>query len=419
MELGSIILSIIYVFYIIFISVFCVYFKVGQKEGQGYLLRYIGTLVWLSTVGYLTFCNFNWVSNLRNYFMDKTVLFSFFTFLTIVVFVFFSYYLIELFYNAKENGILRVKSIFFYTQMKMPVMVKYLLDKKADPNKMFKDGKGKDYNTLTCAAFTNQPKIINYLIEAKADPNQKTLDDEISPTPLFQAVHENNIESIKVLLKGNADPNISQTESCVSPIHYTAMEQNHIVLGLLLKAKAKPNAVTDKGGTPLHFAVNTNNQKTLRMLIKAKANPNLQLTNIKLSPLMFAISRRSFGVFKALIKYGANFERSENFYGTKISPLSYSEQNQFDKGVRFINKVVKKKNKDKLKESINELCPICFEKMETIAEMKITSCHHVFHQVCWDAYEEHHANTNIPTYNLLFGAQLPHLNCPVCRETIY
>ena len=417
MKLGSIVLSIIYTCYIIFVSVVCVYFRIGQKDGHGYLLRYMGTFLWLLTVGFFTVCKFNWVLKLRKYFMDKPVLFSLFIILTMVVFVFFSYYLIEILYNAKENGIPRVKSIFFYTEMEMPDMVKYLLDKKADPNKMFKDGKGKDCNTLTYAAFTNQPLIINHLIEAKADPNQKTL-DEIS-TPLLQAVHENHIESIKALLKGKSDPNISQTESCASPIHYAAKEQNHTVLALLLKAKAKPNAITNKGGTPLHFAVNTNNQKTLRMLMKAKADPNLRHANIKLSPLMFSISKRSFGIFKALIKYGSNFEWSENFYGANISPLSYAEQNQFDKCVRFIKKVIKKKNKNKLKESVNELCPICFEKMKAITEMKITPCHHVFHEECWDDYKEHHEGNNTPTYNLLFGAQLSPLDCPVCRETIY
>lgn len=417
MKLGSIVLSIIYACYVIVISVVCLYFNIGQKEGHGYLLRYIGTLMWLSTVCYFVFCKFNWVLKLKEYFTNKPVLLSLFMILTVVVFVFFSYYFIEILYNAKETGISRVKSIFFYTEMEMPDMVKYLLDKKADPNKMFKDGKGKDCNTLTYAAFTNQPQIINYLIEAKADPNQKTL-DEIS-TPLLQAVHENHIESIKALLKNKSDPNISQTESCASPIHYAAKEQNHTVLRLLLKAKAKPNTVTDKGGTPLHFAINTNNQKTLRILMKAKANPNLQHINIKLSPLMFAISRRSFGIFKALIKYGANCEISENFYGVKVSPLSYAEQNQFDKAIRFINKVIKKKNKDKLKNSAGELCPICFEKMETIGEMKITPCHHVFHEECWDDYKEHHERTSSPTYNLnlLFG--IPPLDCPVCRETIY
>ena len=103
----------------------------------------------------------------------------------------------------------------------------------------------------------------------------------------------------------------------------------------------------------------------------------------------------------------------------KVSPLSYAEQNQFDKGIRFINNVIKRKNKDKLKNSVNKLCPICFEKMGTVIEMKITSCHHVFHKECWDDYNEHHDNNNVTNYNSIFGTQVYPLDCPVCRETIY
>jgi len=82
-------------------------------------------------------------------------------------------------------------------------MVKYLVENGAsiDIKASFTGGK----TALVYAATSNKSKVIQYLIDKGANINAVTIHNE---TALFYAVSYGNIESVKVLLKNNADKNI-------------------------------------------------------------------------------------------------------------------------------------------------------------------------------------------------------------------
>jgi len=66
------------------------------------------------------------------------------------------------------------------------------------------------------------------------------------------------IESAKVLIEFGADPNISQNDG-ESPLHVSCKKNDPILVELLLKNKANPNAkINILKETPLHYAIKQN-----------------------------------------------------------------------------------------------------------------------------------------------------------------
>ena len=95
-------------------------------------------------------------------------------------------------------------------------------------------------------------------------------------TPLYQAVDMEKLEHVKLLLKHDADPNISQIDG-LSSLHLAVLKQNIIIIKYLLKFKANPNKQSSLyKQTPVHLAIK-NNVDSMILLILANSGGSLTI----------------------------------------------------------------------------------------------------------------------------------------------
>lgn len=131
------------------------------------------------------------------------------------------------------------------------------------------------YTPLTIACQYGHHHIAEYLISKGADVNFTNG----GTGPLIEAVVNNNIECIKVLLEAGADPNIDQWSikySNTGRLGFRGRLMSHVkdvdVLDILVKAGLNINQVDDKGRTALHQAVEYFNLESVKLLLKFGVN---------------------------------------------------------------------------------------------------------------------------------------------------
>ena len=144
--------------------------------------------------------------------------------------------------------------------------VEKLLAAGADVNSGDRYGYTPLHNACSRPDFCN-PELIKTLLEAGADAN---VHNNWSETPLHNATYNSHVEAVQVLLKEGASPNVS-TKNGITPLHYIDLRcaspyydfedgsfprnekrDGIAVAGLILDARADPNAQDDKGKTPVH-----------------------------------------------------------------------------------------------------------------------------------------------------------------------
>ncbi|KAL8055142.1 hypothetical protein ABFX02_04G037400 [Erythranthe guttata] len=154
--------------------------------------------------------------------------------------------------------------------------------------------------------------ICKFLIDnVKVDINIKS---EIGDTPLLNAVAMGNISTAKYLLIRGADITIADSKGMTS-LHYAAEKDNRELMRMLLLrgAEIESNSVL---GTPLQCAASRGNVDSVRFLLGHGAKPN-PVSLLSHSPLVSAISSRSFQCLELLLKAGAN----PNISSCGVSPL--------------------------------------------------------------------------------------------------
>jgi len=188
------------------------------------------------------------------------------------------------------------------------VMLKALLDAKANPNASDKEGwtalhhavdveadrdsivevlaaRGADVNAklsngisvLQLATSRGNEKVVAVLLKRKADPNAK---DSAGWTPLMQAADEGHLGIARQLLASGANPNLAGDQGWTA-LHLTANAPDKPehdygdVAGLLVAKGANVAARNGYGFTPLMVAARNGKPKVAAALIKAKAGINL------------------------------------------------------------------------------------------------------------------------------------------------
>lgn len=127
-------------------------------------------------------------------------------------------------------------------------------------------------------------EILQYLLSHGASINEM---DNRQWTPLHYASNFQNIKSVRLLLRHNADVTAS-TDDGITPLHMLVKITTDInyrpnkittkelleVLEIVLSKGADINAADKRGNTVLHEAVTKGNKKLVSFLLKSGAKPN-------------------------------------------------------------------------------------------------------------------------------------------------
>lgn len=187
-------------------------------------------------------------------------------------------------------------------------VVKAFLQAGINPNA--KNEKGE--TALVYAIREKDPKIAELLIE-KADIN---LQDDNGNSPLHTAIMQDKDEITELLLKKNADVNVTGTYKTIknqTPLYQAIIKGKFDLAEKLLKKKADPNIADSEGSFPLAEVVvrSDANPEFIKKLIENGADVNKQESNGS-TALLYAASNKALNpktrqeIVKLLIENGAD-----------------------------------------------------------------------------------------------------------------
>ncbi|PCG19506.1 ankyrin repeat domain-containing protein [Brachyspira sp. G79] len=261
----------------------------------------------------------------------------------------------EMFKILVENGFdleSRIKadrSDYDYTPLMIAVykkdydMVKYLLDKGANPNTANNENK----TALMIAIANNNFDISKLLIQQGANINTQ---DEYSYTALMRAAVSGDYEMVKFLLENGADVNTKDNDG--NTVLYYNIRYDHYgkeemlenakkIFNLLIKYGADVNTKDNDGASLLNksyrpstalaqnremFKVLVENGFDLESRIKAGEHcpPDYDYT-----PLMIAAAINDYDMVKFLVEKGADVNAKTHFeYSSVVTPLLLSLDNE-------------------------------------------------------------------------------------------
>ena len=130
---------------------------------------------------------------------------------------------------------------------------------------------------------------------------------------LVDAVEQGDKESVRALLRENADVNVPQSDGATA-IAWAVHLDDRETADLLIQAGADVNKPNDYGITPLSLACRSRNAVMIEKLLNAKADPNAAQWNGE-TPLMRCASTGSIEGVKQLVAHGAEVNAKETRKG--------------------------------------------------------------------------------------------------------
>ncbi len=121
---------------------------------------------------------------------------------------------------------------------------------------------------------------------------------------LLQAVMDNRLDSVRLLVSLGADVNFTD-EFGVTPLMYASDAGDSAIVMFLLNHGAKPNIVPSYSTTALGAAVIAGHNAIVKMLLEHGARPDLR-DNRGLTPLFYAVYYGNYGAADLLMFHGAN-----------------------------------------------------------------------------------------------------------------
>jgi cytohesin len=134
-------------------------------------------------------------------------------------------------------------------------------------------------------------------LAAGGDANAALLSGE---TPLMEAARRGNVETVRALLAGGANPNAQEGNGGQTALMWAISERQASVAEALLRGGADVKLRSKRGSTALMFAAQQKDVSYARMLLAAGANPNDQMPRTAQTPLIIA-SAMGHGEVAALL----------------------------------------------------------------------------------------------------------------------
>ncbi|WP_339046399.1 ankyrin repeat domain-containing protein [Candidatus Mesenet endosymbiont of Agriotes lineatus] len=129
-------------------------------------------------------------------------------------------------------------------------------------------------------------------------------------TPLCAAIEDGNIEVVRLLIEKGADVN-AQGECGNTPLHLAAKNGHTDVAQFLIGNGADVSAQDEYGNTPLHLAAKNGHTDVARFLIGNGADVDAQ--SVYGIPLYLAVERGNIEVFFLLLLYGADISAEDRW----------------------------------------------------------------------------------------------------------
>ena len=182
---------------------------------------------------------------------------------------------------------------------------------------------------LVEAARSGNVDAVRSLLKGGADPNQAAPDGS---TAVHWAVHGDNLAMLNSLLAAGARPD-GITRYKIAPLTLAAQNGNAALVERLLDAGANPDTVSEEGQTALMTAARNGSVPAVRALLKRGAQVGLAESFRGQTALMFAAGEGNTDAARLLLEFGAKLnERSKGGY----SPLLFAVRNNRIETVRFL-----------------------------------------------------------------------------------
>lgn len=176
------------------------------------------------------------------------------------------------------------------------------------------------FSSLHVAACNGNWEIAKALLTYEADAN--ILETYTALTPLLLAAHYNHYAIVTLLLDANADTTLADKDGIV-PLHKAVMEGNSLIAELLLKKNNNVNVKTKAGTTAIFFAADRGDFTLCQLLINAGAQLDATDSN-DFMPLHYAAQKGHKACAELLIKHGADI-LSKGCGG--YQPIHFAAQN--------------------------------------------------------------------------------------------
>jgi ankyrin repeat protein len=125
-------------------------------------------------------------------------------------------------------------------------------------------------------------------------------------TPLMVAATRGNLETVRALLSGGANPNAQEVNGGHTALMYALSERQAAVVEELVKHDADVHLGSKTGFTPLMFAAQQGDVDSARILIGAGADPNAAQPKTGLTPLLIASAMGHVQAVDLLLDKGAD-----------------------------------------------------------------------------------------------------------------
>jgi len=212
-----------------------------------------------------------------------------------------------------------INALLKYAERQRKIEMRFRMKKSGKVKKLDKQALDiirKDFNLEYMKQLLKNhypPEIIEMIINHE---------DKWGDTPLMDAIFNDDIELVKLLLSHGAKVN-HVDKAGLTPLIVASQRGNPAMVKLLLKKKANVNHKDQHDRTALYNAVGYGHENIVKLLLDAGANPNTQALPDKISPLLFVTVRsrqtedkqeleKYRRIITMLLKHGANIKARDN-----------------------------------------------------------------------------------------------------------
>ncbi|VDO16401.1 unnamed protein product [Rodentolepis nana] len=136
---------------------------------------------------------------------------------------------------------------------------------------------------------------------------------------LYEAITQNDIDSVRIQLANNVNPNVFHNNPTITPLILAARLKFYDIANELLMNGADVNGVDEFGRTALHVTVDNNDDASISILISHNCNLE-KYDNVGITPLGLAVEKNNIHMVRYLVAHGAVVYKEED--GIELPPLS-------------------------------------------------------------------------------------------------